>query len=107
MEAGIVEDEQGYLTKCACDIRDILPEILCQIPAKSIQNALNCSRTYSYMLRRGDRKPSKKLLPKVIRLAADFARKKLAEGNEPNIQLLDDELAILRVRNYLRKSGSQ
>jgi hypothetical protein len=102
-EAGIVEDEDEYLTEYQRDIRDFLPEILRLIPAKSIQQGLKCSRRYSFSLRRGERRPSRRLLPQVISLAAQFARDYLVERKEPNIPA-EDELAIMRFGQSLNEN---
>jgi hypothetical protein len=106
LQAGIVTDEDEYLTEYPRDIRDYLLEILRLIPAKSIQQELNCSRRYSYSLRKGERKPARKYLLKAIGLAGEFARNYLTEHKEPNIPP-KDELAIIRMANSLKKSGSK
>ena len=103
IEAGLIAVEDEYLTECRRDIRDFLPEILRLIPANSIQMALNCSRRYAYSLRSGERKPSRKLLPKVVQFAARFARNSLREVKEPRIPENDEE-AILRMVICLRNS---
>ena len=104
IEAGLIADEDEYLTEYPRDIRDFLPEILQLIPAKSIQSTLNCSRSYAYSLRNGERKPGKSRQAKVVALAAQIARDKLREFNEPRIPANDEE-AILRLVNCLRNKG--
>jgi len=103
LEAGLIADEDEYLTEYPRDIRDFLPEILRLIPAKSIQSALKCGRSYAYALRNGQRKPGKSRQAKAIALAAQIARDKLHELNEPRIPANDEE-AILRFVNRLRNS---
>jgi hypothetical protein len=103
IEAGLIADEGEYLTEYPRDIREFLPEILRLIPANSIQSGLNCSRRFAYSLRNGERKPGNKWQAKVIAFAAQFARDKLQELNEPRIPTGDEE-AILRLVNRLRNS---
>jgi hypothetical protein len=101
IEAGLIADEDEYLNEYPRDIRDLLPEILHLIPARSIQAGINCSPRYAYSLRNGERKPGKKWHGKVIALAAQIARDKLQELNEPRIPANDEE-AILRLVYWLR-----
>ena len=65
--------------------------------------ALNCSRRYAYSLRNGERRPSRKLLPKVVQFTGRFAREFLRDKKEPQIPE-NDEGAILHMVNYLRNS---
>jgi len=103
IEARLIAKEHRYLTEYRRDIRDFPSEILRLIPTNSIQMALNCSRRYAYSLRSGERRPSTKLLPKVVQFTARYARKSLHENREPRIPKNDEE-AILRMVNSLRNS---
>ncbi|MCX6026140.1 MAG: hypothetical protein NTY23_07785 [Chloroflexi bacterium] len=103
IEAGLIAVEDEYLTEYQRDIRDLLPEILRPIPARTIQSELKWSRRFAYSLRNGERKPSKKRLAKVVQFAAHHAREFLREAEEPRIPTNDEE-AILRMVNRLKNS---
>ena len=101
VQVGLVQDEDEVLTTYVQDIRDILPEVLALIPARTIQEATGCSRREAFYLRKGKRRPRTRLLRRLIPLAGDFARDELKRLGEPNTPD-NDKQAIRRLVNHLR-----
>ncbi len=104
VQADTVIEEEQVLNTYQPDLWKALQPILTEIPANRLQKETRIGRRYVYYLRAGKRRPRGKRLSSLLRMAARWARGRLAELGELYTPRDDEEA----VRMYAdARSGTQ